>query len=148
MGKNVTLVDAGIADRDIMFLWQEHPLTRRFFRHPGIPSYSEHSIWLSNSLIDPSKKIMMVCADGVRVGVVRLDSITDSSAEVSIYIEPDNYCKGYARRAIDLLVKKYGGLELLAFIDKKNIASRKLFEGSGFLKVSNNHFIRYPDVER
>jgi RimJ/RimL family protein N-acetyltransferase len=77
-------------------------------------------------------RVWIVEADGVPVGVVRLDS----NDEVSIEIDPDHRRKGYGGFALAEVCKRARG-RVKANVDSMNTDARMAFEHAGFKEHSD-----------
>jgi len=141
----VTLRPATLDDLDILFDWQSHPDTRRYFRTQEAPSRRTHENWLSAKLVDPDCVLGIVEYGGIPAGVLRFDFVEEAGLshpcdrdpdiemyEVSILVAPDRWRLGIGAAALRL------GRELLPFatfraaVAAENVASQRLFTESGF----------------
>lgn len=121
--------------------WRNAPSTRRYFRSSKPLTFDEHCRW-TNSVIDDENRILLMAEDdGIPVGVVRFDS-EGESAEISIYLDPEQVGQGYGKQIIAAAsewarnnIRKIKRLEAEIFDD--NIASVKSFKSTGFRKLDN-----------
>lgn len=133
-GKPVTLRLARASDCGRLYRWQIDPSTRKFARRPDPPRYEEHRRWLHEKLKDPRCIFHIIEYDGVPAGVVRLDALDHPRQfEVSIYIGPGMKQRGIARAALRGIRRLLPWAEFHAWVMPENAASRRLFEGAGYV---------------
>jgi UDP-2,4-diacetamido-2,4,6-trideoxy-beta-L-altropyranose hydrolase len=125
-----------IDDMELLFKWQIHPTTRQFFTNTALPSLEEHSAWLAKSIDQDNRLLFMGVNSGHPVGVVRID-IEALKAEVSLYVSPDEYGKGYGTELVGLGVKwikeNFSNIALAyAKVSAQNTASKKVFLKNNF----------------
>ena len=119
-----------------LYEWQCENGNRKFSRNNAIPSLEEHKKWYKTSLDLSTRLMWIVVFNGISCGYVRLDSESDEIEEISILISQKFRRMGIAFSALDALKKKSKKSKLLASVSPNNIASKKLFIGSGFVQVS------------
>jgi UDP-2,4-diacetamido-2,4,6-trideoxy-beta-L-altropyranose hydrolase len=149
-GKEVIIRCADISDTEIMYKWQSYPQTRKYFKNPETPNYSEHKKWLKAKLEDPEVYLYIIVHGDKPAGVVRLESGVNQITEnahymVSIYIAPDHYGQGVGTLALEYIDDFFENSELHAEIHKDNVASKALFMKCGY--ISNDEkclYIRPP----
>ena len=126
--------------RDI-FEWRNDKITRQMSHSSEIIDYENHSRWYSSSL-DSESRILLICEDdsNEKIAIIRFD-ISESSAVISINLNPTQRGKGLARScligSIEFFSREYIGINnLIAEIKEDNIASQKTFLGIGFTKYN------------
>jgi len=108
----------------------------------------DHEKWFINSLKDPNRKIFIGIMEKIKIGVCRFDYDKNQNfSEVSINLNPDMRGKGLSYKLLNNSIeiyKKHNSSTLKAIINKRNIASIKLFEKCNFIKVNvNEKFLFY-----
>ncbi|WP_374496648.1 UDP-2,4-diacetamido-2,4,6-trideoxy-beta-L-altropyranose hydrolase [Vogesella indigofera] len=79
---------AQAADSESLYLWRNHPEVRSVSRNSDPISRAVHERWLSATLVNPQRCLLIGERDGRAVGVLRYD-LSGERAEVSIYLTPD-----------------------------------------------------------
>jgi UDP-2,4-diacetamido-2,4,6-trideoxy-beta-L-altropyranose hydrolase len=128
---------------------QQDPQTRRYFRNSVIPTAEEHHDWMRRTLADPKQFLLIVEADGLPIGSVRLNRLTDQVGtarhEVSIAIDPAWHGRGIGSATLHLVRRLMPGAVLDATILLKNQISRALFKGAGYVALSGNLYRSVPE---
>ena len=141
---SISLELASEQDVVLVYNWQIEPQTRRFALNPAEPSWQEHKDWMVAKLGNPSDYFYMI-VDTVaesKLGVVRLDRLSYNLYIVSIFLDPKNYGKGVALRALKVLDRLHPDFNIRAEVLRDNFASQKLFEKAGYIKIDDESFIR------
>lgn len=136
--RNITLDDV-----DIIFKWRQDKNIRKYSRIIEEPTYEAHVNWMKNRLTLVNGFYGMVVYGDISVGVVRLDLLSGMDAnayEVSIFIDKDYQQKGIALDCLNMIRMKYPEYNLYAYIDDKNIASKRLFAKAGY-QPSNGWYL-------
>ncbi len=127
---------------------EDMPFVMKWVNNEGISYYNgarfpvslhEQNTWYEKTQNDKSKKKLIICnKEGVKAGMVSLFNIDlrNQNAEAGIYIDTAYQGKGYAKEALNIIVK-FGFNELnmhkiYATILDFNMNSIKLFEAVGF----------------
>jgi RimJ/RimL family protein N-acetyltransferase len=131
-GGDVALRPADADDRQRLLAWQREPGARRWSRDPEIPDEARHAGWLAETLADPARRLFIVERDREPVGSLRLDRLKPDGFEVSIVIGTAARRRGVGRAALALLRRLAPSVDLLAAIDPRNEASRRLFAAAGY----------------
>tara|TARA_B110000879_G_C10853732_1_gene386485 strand:+ start:81 stop:515 length:435 start_codon:yes stop_codon:yes gene_type:complete len=134
-------------DTDLMYSWQIDPLTRQYFYNKSIPTYSEHCEWMEKALDRKDIFFYTIMSKNRRVGCIRLNIDTANKATVSILLAPKEYGKGFARLALEAVLKAHKEFELKAFIHIENKASQRLFTKCGFIQVDDTTYIKEAECE-
>jgi UDP-2,4-diacetamido-2,4,6-trideoxy-beta-L-altropyranose hydrolase len=140
-GRPVTLRLAEPDDAMLLYRWQCAPETRRYARHPAVPTLDEHFTWFDAALADEDRFLTVIAHDGAPAGVLRWDRLDTSPAfEVSINVAPERHGLGIAGAALRAGQALMPGARLVAEVDPANTASRRLFAGAGFVGTGPRHF--------
>jgi UDP-2,4-diacetamido-2,4,6-trideoxy-beta-L-altropyranose hydrolase len=143
----ISLRAARSEDCSLLYSWQRHPNTRRHAREAQPPTWEQHCRWFESRIAHADDRFMVMEAAGQPVGVVRLDPSDDfGDLEVSIYLSPDHYGKGYAQAGLRAAHALSPETALVAFIKPENTRSLKLFARAGFRQVGDNWF-RLPSAK-
>jgi UDP-2,4-diacetamido-2,4,6-trideoxy-beta-L-altropyranose hydrolase len=142
----VFLSRASLDDIERIYTWQCHPETRRYALNPHIPTWEEHKAWMTNKLQSACDYYYMVIdrINNHKVGVVRLDRMDQGEYLVSIFIDPQHYGKGIARKALAALDSLHSNVTLHATVLKENLASQNLFQKAGYQKINQDAYLRKP----
>ena len=130
-------------DAKTVFNWQILPETRKYFRNPTPPTWSEHTLWFDALLNNPMRQGYIILNNDIPAGVVRLDQLKadENKFEVSILLSPKYYQTGTASAALKLVQDLYSGATIHAEVNKNNIASQKMFTRAGFKPSESNSYI-------
>ena len=134
---NITLKKAIAGDADFLLDLRNQPDVFRYSRQNRPVSAKEHAEWFAAAISSQSgKNIFIVLNEGKPAGQIRFD-LNGRDAEISISIKKEIRGKGAARQALAEIIKiireEKKADTITAQIHKDNAASKKLFEGSGFL---------------
>ena len=85
-------------------------------------------------LDNPEQLLTIVEADGIAVGMVRLDRVPDEAAsfEISIAIDSRRHGEGNGRAALALVRRLAPGADLIATVRSENKPSLALFAAAGY----------------
>ena len=127
---------AELSDADIILQGRNAELSRRYSFNSEMISQDAHQQWYEKNLPDPNKLLFIGECHGEPVGVLRYD-LQDDHAEVSVFLLPGHYGKGYGSR---LLLQGQIWLKqdfpqirtIYAKIKAKNEASLNAFAKAGF----------------
>lgn len=135
----VELRTARPTDSAMLLALRNDPVVRRFSRSTQEVSGEEHTAWLDRSLADPGRALMIVEADGGRIGQLRLDSRGSSAWELSVSLLARSRGSGLGGAAVRSGVA-YALVELragavVAWINDENEASKRAFRAVGFTEA-------------
>lgn len=143
----IKLRPATFSDADDLLSWRNDPETRIQSVLIDPISRDVHMNWLSECIFGerPVHTLLIASADSGKIGSIRLGwTIGTDSAEVSITVAPAERGKGYGRQMLIAACSLSDDMTLFATIRRGNIASRKIFEGCGFLQTDeDNEFVQY-----
>jgi UDP-2,4-diacetamido-2,4,6-trideoxy-beta-L-altropyranose hydrolase len=134
-GSPVILRPATQADSDMIFAWQSKPGMRRHFHDPRPPTQGEHAAWFAASLQSTERMLNVIEVDRQPAGVLRLDRLSEASERgflVSILVDPAFEGRGVAKAALRAARRLMAGQRLVAEVLDSNVASRRVFEASGY----------------
>ncbi len=115
---------ANLNDERRLLLWRNDPETRQASLNQHIISTSEHFKWLSESLHNPFRKLLIAEKNGIPVGTFRIDE-KPHSLYLSWTIAPEWRRRGLGKEMIETVkIDKHKPLK--AAIRKTNIPSIKL----------------------
>jgi UDP-2,4-diacetamido-2,4,6-trideoxy-beta-L-altropyranose hydrolase len=147
-GLRVTLRLADASDEGWLLDLQREPGTRAYARNPAVPRPEEHARWMRRVLSDPNVELMLIEADGVAAGMLRLDRLRGGTQaahyEVSIAICAVHQHKGIASAALMLARRFKPDAILEAEILPANSASIELFRRAGYTPESETRYRSEP----
>jgi len=126
-------------DVDVTFKWQIHPQVRRYSRNTHAPSIQDHTYWFKDSLDNKKREIWIFEVNNQPIGQLRLDR--GEKNEISILISPQYAGRGYGGIALRNLCEQYLDLELWAYINLDNVASKATFERANFKYQYGNWYL-------
>lgn len=136
---NITLRPATMRDISDLYNWRNDQLTRSMSIRPNHVEWEDHEFWLSASLVNPKRTLLIAELDGTPVGTVRIDR-THEGAEMSWTVSPDQRGKGIGAA----MVKQALPIgTLTASIKRENIASRRIAEKCGFVLIADERLQRW-----
>jgi RimJ/RimL family protein N-acetyltransferase len=137
-GAAISLRPASENDSKTIFAWQTTPGVRSHFHEPRPPSRSEHEAWFAASLTNSARLINIIEADGLGVGVLRLDRYSAGPGAqsrgylVSILVAPEFAGRRIAQAALRAARRLVPKAALIAEISDTNIPSCRAFEACGY----------------
>ena len=151
-GSYVTIRNANTNDADIIYKWQLDATTRKYFHDTYVPEYDKHIKWFEKKLAEPKSFFYIIEHNNQAAGVLRLDyqdNIKKNTYIVSIYISPDKCQQGLGSIALGYMDRLFDSSELHAEILEDNIASKKLFMKSGYIRSNKQDlYIKHPEQKR
>lgn len=130
----VQLRPATALDRELVYEWARDPLVRAASFSTEPISWETHCAWFGESL-GGARSLFVIEADGVPVGLARLDPRESNSAEVGILLSERGRGRRLSLAALDALMQIAVGNglgSLIARVREDNPRSRRLFERAGF----------------
>lgn len=123
--------------------WRNDGFSADFYLNPNQPQLPEHIAWFEAALCSASREMLIIEANGVPAAHVRFDHNLPktTTANVSICVNPAVRGQGLGARILTLCCERIvnAGVDCIdAQIHEKNIASRKIFERAGFVKIDKN----------
>jgi len=154
--RRATLANIKLVDIKQVYDWQCQPATRKFALNKQVPSWSEHQTWMINKISQSEDYFYIITIPDLTdnkqyrirrdVGVVRLDRIGAGEYLLSIFIDPNYYGQGIAKRALAYLDELHPYFTIHAKVLMANTASQRLFTQSRFQRLTVETFIRYPQA--
>ena len=133
----VTFRLATPADSPALLAWRNDPQVRSMAFSTDAIEPAEHQRWLTQTLKDPRKVLLVAEHEGTPVGVVRFDLANDV-ATISVYRVPDGATprRGLVTRAADWLATHRPEVRrIVAEVRAGNVASLAAFRSAGFRPV-------------
>ena len=140
---------AGLSDTEFLWYLRNQPYVYRYSRQNKPVSWPDHINWVMPLILGfNEKKLFVVKKNRLPIGQVRFDLVSQTEAEISISILKEFHGQGFARMAFEKSLKELKRekkfKELIAVINKKNIASVKFFKKLGFkLKEKSGNWLKY-----
>jgi UDP-2,4-diacetamido-2,4,6-trideoxy-beta-L-altropyranose hydrolase len=137
-------------DSAALWTWRNHPRVRQVSRDTHEIAWDTHHAWLTATLSNPNRVLLIGELDQQAVGVVRFD-ITDNHAEVSIYRVPNDPRLGLAsallQAAEQYIAEHYSHIQQIeATVLADNQASHRLFVRAGFTRHTTTYCKRIQRV--
>ena len=88
---------AGAADEDLLFAWRNEPWIVQAGTSRRAVTREEHHNWFARTLTQVERELFIVEIDDQSAGMVRYDWRENSMAEISTYLLPAFWGKGYGR---------------------------------------------------
>jgi RimJ/RimL family protein N-acetyltransferase len=136
----LTLRPATLADAPLLFDWRNDPVTRRNSIDNRPVAWLEHLQWLSASLEQRERRLLVAEIDRQPVGTVRLD-YTGEHCKLSWTVAPAHRGRGVGKAIVAKAVAEAGVPVLLASVRDGNTASARIAEVCGFIRVGGSHGI-------
>jgi len=141
-GAGLSLRPAAQADATLLWQWRNDDHARAMSRQPGVVPWETHVAWLARRLADGDAMLLIGVQGDQPVGVVRFDRRADGVAEVSIAIAADFRGRGLGKPLLQCGCERADRAGFARVFDAEikadNLASRRIFEGSGFRVVSSD----------
>lgn len=134
---------ATAADALTVFNWRNNPEVIRFTRNTRPLDWESHVDWMALRTSDEYNFGLFLIFEVQKnpVATTRFEKTGESEGEISVLVDPRFQGKGLGARIIQITTEqiksRFGSQELVAYIDKRNISSIKLFQKVGFLLQSN-----------
>ena len=126
-------------DSSDLFDWRNDPYTRQMSLNTDPVPRDVHESWFANRREDTNCSLYIGEVDGEKIGVVRFDyDPSRRRAEISINLNPLFRGKKMAYPFLLESIQAFRGKRscpIFALVRIENIASRKVFEASGFNEV-------------
>jgi RimJ/RimL family protein N-acetyltransferase len=131
----IKIRNTNINDIDTYFNWANDDSVRELsFNSAKIP-YKEHQSWFNNKLID-SNCFMFIFSTNTDIGQVRIQKVSNKDAIINISLDEKFRGNGYGVQMLKMSTELFRSLfpEIIinAYIKIENIASKSIFEKSGF----------------
>ena len=118
-----------LEDAQRLLDWRNDAQTRAASLSTAMVSLDDHLAWLSASLDNPARTLVIAERDGRPVGTVRADQ-RDGVHELSWTVAPDARGQGVAREMVLMFRATLPG-KVCARVREDNVASRRIAEALG-----------------
>lgn len=137
----IRLRTATLDDAVIIFEWRNVEETRRYFFDPKPLEMADHLCWFKNSLLMPTRWLLIAEQQDEAIGVLRFDTNEKNEAEIGIYVKPGLTGKGLGTKILEVGCEwvKLNLPHVKSLVGKvipENVASCRAFEKSGFRKLA------------
>jgi RimJ/RimL family protein N-acetyltransferase len=129
MNRGLILRPATIQDADILLGWRNDPETRKASKESTRVVKEEHIAWLSKTLDNTNRRLLISEKNGEPIGSVRAD-FSDGLWELSWTTAPNHRGQGLAKQMVALLASTIEE-PIRAEIKAGNIASTRIAEYAG-----------------
>jgi UDP-2,4-diacetamido-2,4,6-trideoxy-beta-L-altropyranose hydrolase len=142
----ITFRRAAPEDSRALFTWRNAPEVRRYARQSGEMTYEAHLRWLAEVLHDPARILLIGCAEGSPIGVIRFDGeACGARHEISIYLVPEQMNAGWGTPLLMAAVRwcwsQTAAQGIKAAVLPENRASRSMFERAGFVPAGGDAYL-------
>lgn len=144
MQREIKIRGAEKSDALLLYEWRSHPDIMRVSLNKELFSYESHIEWVNSTISSVDRLLLIGELFSVPVGVVRFDLKPEGSAEISIYMAPDNKKKGLGggllRLSEEWLRINYPNIsEISAVVMGDNIPSKELFKNAGYEPLKTHY---------
>jgi RimJ/RimL family protein N-acetyltransferase len=129
MNLTIALRQATIQDADMLLGWRNNPETRIASHSTSEVVKEEHLAWLTKTLSNANRRLLVAEENGSPVGTVRAD-LSEGVWELSWTVAPNARGRGVAKQIVTLLAQKISE-PIRAEVKSDNIASARIAEHAG-----------------
>jgi RimJ/RimL family protein N-acetyltransferase/SAM-dependent methyltransferase len=130
-------------DMRLIFDWRNSPFILERSSSQRAVEWNEHETWFKQAIIDPTKRIYIICLDNKEIGLIRFDFINTEHCVISAYLIKAYIGKGLGILAIkqgcDLIKQLWPVNEVFAYVRADNPMGCAGFRKCGFIKKDNWH---------
>lgn len=153
--KEITIRKTQADDCLTYFEWVNDPIVRAMsFNKEHIP-FENHCKWFSNKIVSEVSTMYVCHIDQEPIGQVRFDLNDNNEAVISLSIDSKYRGMGLGKRVITQCCERYvqetQKIDIIAFVESFNIASRKMFLSSNFIELHSNNDVycyKYNSLNR
>jgi len=133
----LTVRAATPGDAERLYLWRNHPTTRAVSHDAQEIAWPGHLEWLTRTLNDSSRLLLVAQIGDIPVGVIRIDRQDTTDALVSLYLDPALHGLGLGT-AMLLAGEQHAchqtapPARFVATVLEANIASQHMFRSVGY----------------
>jgi RimJ/RimL family protein N-acetyltransferase len=131
----IKIRNANIEDIDTYFKWANEDTVRKLSFNSKQILYSEHQEWFNKCLTDENC-FMYIFFISSEIGQVRIQKRKNDNSIISISIDEKYRGKGYGAHMLNMSIESYRKSfpksKISAYIKVENVASKNIFEKSGF----------------
>jgi len=131
VSNDITLRPVKISDADLLLAWRNDPGTRSASHNTDEVSRENHIAWLTKTLENPNRRLLIAEKSGVPVGTVRAD-FDDGVWELSWTTAPNARGQGVAKGMVALLAQQIPE-PIRAEIKPENTPSIRVAEDAGMI---------------
>jgi UDP-2,4-diacetamido-2,4,6-trideoxy-beta-L-altropyranose hydrolase len=142
----ITLRLATKNDIKQVFDWQVLPETRKYSLTPEVPTWEGHQKWVNAKLQAPHDYFYIIesLTDNNSMGVLRLDRLFKGKYLLSIFIDPEHFGQGFAKKTLAYVDILHPNITIQATVLETNTASQRLFKSAHYQQLAVDKFIRPP----
>ena len=130
----LNLRPANLSDMWFLFDLRNHPAVRKYSNNTDEIDPKNHQKWFEAVLLDRSKQIFIADRGGQLVGMVRFEKV-DNTYLMSWAVSPEVHGQGMGKDMLKNAVELMAGCQLAAEIKEDNLASIKIAEFVGMMRV-------------
>lgn len=137
----VRLLDFTTLDKELLtsvLAWRNHSDIRRWMLHSDEISFANHLRFVESLKNKTDKRYFLVQREGESIGVIDFTDITQTSAEIGIYANPDMRGVGEAlmKALIEYAFTTLGVKMLIASVFADNERAKHLYEKFDFTEIN------------
>ena len=121
----------------LLFEWANEQEVRRNSLNSEKINWEQHKLWFNSKLKSASSKIFIFEKDNLPVGQIRYDKKGDGIWDIDYSIDKKYRGLGFGKKMVELSLSHISGVKR-AVVQRKNIASCKVFEQMGFKPWKND----------
>jgi len=130
------------SERTLVLSWRNHPKVREWMLHQNEISLDEHLCFMESLKNRADKRYFLVKQENEYIGVIDFTDITEESAELGIYANPD--VRGVGGILMEVLID-YAFMtlkvkKLVANVFSDNVRAKHLYEKFDFAETNRNVF--------
>lgn len=133
---NFILREANEDDVKLLFNWVNENEVRANSISQKLISWEDHLKWFNEKINSPVTKIFILVYNTNPVGQIRIDK-KDSRLEIDYSIDKVFRGKGFGKKIVSLLLKKFDKDRFRAIVKKENQASVSIFTVLGFTLINS-----------
>lgn len=134
--------DLSPEDSDRVLRWRNHPDVRTFMYTDREISPQEHQNFIATLNERRERRYFLVCSDDTPIGVIDLTGITDTSAHIGLYADPEHPRPGTGgilmRSLVDYAINALGLSRLYAECFSDNPRAKHLYEKFDFTETNRD----------
>jgi UDP-4-amino-4,6-dideoxy-N-acetyl-beta-L-altrosamine N-acetyltransferase len=122
--------------------WRNHPKVREWMLHQNEISLDEHLCFIESLKSRADKCYFLVKQENKYIGVIDFTDITEESAELGIYANPDIHGVGgvLMEVLIDYAFTTLKVKKLVANVFSDNVRAKHLYEKFDFTEIERSHY--------
>lgn len=124
-------------DCALLFKWVNDQKVRKNSLSSENIKWEEHQAWFNKKFNSPRCEIFIFEIDNLPVGQIRYDKNANGIWDIDYSIDKKYRGLGFGKRMVELSLSSVSGVKR-AVVQRKNIASCKVFEKLGFEMDKNN----------